>query len=72
MSGVVVCCGVSRWAMFLFVAGGIVSHDVCSWDQINPHKTTDQIDRICGARVKCAVASARSLCVRVGHTYKRC
>jgi hypothetical protein len=34
--------------MLHFVAGGIVRHDVHSWDKIN---------RICGARVDCAVAS---------------
>jgi hypothetical protein len=62
-TGVVVGCGVSWWEMLNFVAGGIVSHDVYSWDQINLQKITHQIDRICSARVNCAVASARSLCV---------
>ena len=45
-----------------------VVHDVYSWDHINPQKTTHQIDRICGAHVDCAVASALSvLCVRGAH-----
>jgi len=43
-------------------------HDMYSWDQISPQKTIQQIDRICGARVDCAVASARSFCVSAGHT----
>ena len=42
---------------------------VYSWDQINPQKTTHQIDRICSARVNCAIVSARSLGVFVRHTF---
>jgi hypothetical protein len=30
--GVVVGCRVSWWAVLYFVAGGIASHDVYSWD----------------------------------------
>jgi hypothetical protein len=48
--------------------GGIVRHDAYSWGQIDPQKTTHQIDRICGARVDCAEASARSFCVCVWGT----
>jgi hypothetical protein len=54
-----------------FFACGIARHDVYSWDKINPQKTTHQIGRICGARLDCAVASARSFSVCVGHTFKR-
>jgi hypothetical protein len=55
--------GVSWWEMLYFVAGGIVRHDVYSWGQINPQRTTHQIDRICGAREYCAVVTALSICV---------
>jgi hypothetical protein len=64
-------CAVSWWAMLNFVAGGIVRHDVYSWGQINPQKTTHQTDRICGAREYCAVVSALSICVREEHTFYR-
>jgi hypothetical protein len=67
LRGVVVGCSVSWWAMLHFVAVGIVSHDVYSWDQINSQKTTHQIYRICSARVNCAMASARSLCLCEAH-----
>jgi hypothetical protein len=48
-------CSVSWWAMLHFVACGIVRNDVYSWGQINPQKTTHQIDRIRGAREYYAV-----------------
>jgi hypothetical protein len=56
-------CNVSWWAMLHFVARGFARHDVYSWGQINPQKTTHPIDRICGAREYCAVVSALSICV---------
>jgi hypothetical protein len=62
-------CSVSWWAMLYFAAGGIVRHYVYSWGQINPHKTTQQIDRICGARDYCSVVSALSICVCEEHTF---
>jgi hypothetical protein len=52
-----------------FVACGIARHDLYSWGQINPQKTTHQIDRICGAREYYAVVSALSICVCEEHTY---
>jgi H+/Cl- antiporter ClcA len=61
-------CSVSWWAMLHFVACGIARHDVYSWGQINPQKTTHQIDRICGAREYCAVVSALSIWVCEEHT----
>jgi hypothetical protein len=51
--------------MLHLVEGGIVRHDVYSWEQISLQKTIQQIDHICDARVDCAVASARSFCVIV-------
>jgi hypothetical protein len=74
LSGVVIGCSVSWWARLHFVAGGIIESSAMTCKvgtELIPRKKTLQIDRICSARVNCAMASARSLCVYVRHNFKR-